>query len=116
MKPIFFTLGERLPLMIIPDTQAHLNGHTIITHTYSIYLDIDNGNPEQALTKETTLHLERIKDPDYYGYITFEQTGQIFTYTPDGQKNLNDDQIEQIIENVSHVRDNPSIWQHLDDV
>jgi hypothetical protein len=66
MTPIFFILDSSLPLMVIPDTQAHLNGHTILTFTYSIFLDTGTGNPLIARSKESTLHLEEITDPNYY--------------------------------------------------
>jgi hypothetical protein len=37
MKTLNFTLDGNLKVMVIPDTQAHLDGHTIITHTYSVF-------------------------------------------------------------------------------
>jgi len=36
IKPIYLTVGE-YRLLTIPDTQAHLDGHTVVTHTYQIY-------------------------------------------------------------------------------
>ena len=51
--------------MVIPDTEAHQNGHTILTFTYSIFLDTGSGNPFFARSKESTLHLEKITDPNY---------------------------------------------------
>lgn len=45
MKALYFTVAQDLQLMVIPDTQAHLNGHTIITRTYSIFRDNGAGNP-----------------------------------------------------------------------
>jgi len=65
MTPLFFTLDSKLPLMVIPDTEAHQNGHTILTFTYSIFLDTGSGNPFFARSKESTLHLEKITDPNY---------------------------------------------------
>ena len=41
MKPIFITVGSALPLMILPDTEAHLDGHPVITYTYSLYRNKD---------------------------------------------------------------------------
>ncbi|MEO6521710.1 MAG: hypothetical protein ABIN91_08530 [Mucilaginibacter sp.] len=110
MAPLHFTLSNRLKLMAIPDTQAHLDGHTIITYTYSIFLDIDAGNPLVSRSKESTLHLENIEDPNYYGYITFERPGSIFSYTPDGKQFLTRDEVEEVIEHLSDIRDNPSLW------
>jgi hypothetical protein len=111
MTPLFFTIDNRVPLMIIPDTQAHLDGHAILTYTYSIFLDIGAGNPLLARSKESTLHLERINDPNYYGYITFERPGSLFTYTADGQRELNANEVNEVIEHLSDIRDNPGLWE-----
>ena len=99
--------------MIIPDTQAHLDGHTIITHTYSVFKDMGTGNPLFARSKENTLHLEEIKDPNYFGYITFEMPDKLFSYTADGSLELNTDEVEQVIEFLSDVRSNPELWRHF---
>ena len=113
MKPLFFTLDQDLPVMIIPDTQAHLDGHEIITHTYSIYLDVDNGDPRQSLTKETLLHVTNHTDPDYFGFLTFEKPGKLFTYTANGQRELDDLQVNELIEKISTLRDDPSTWGNI---
>jgi hypothetical protein len=114
MKALYFTLENNRKVMIIPDTQAHLNGHTIITHTYSVFEDTGLGNPLIARSKESTLHMEHIKDPNYYGFITFEAPGRIFSYTADGQQVLTSDETTEIIEHLSDVRDNPALWNELD--
>ncbi|WP_374951323.1 hypothetical protein [Mucilaginibacter sp.] len=105
MSPIFFTLHDDKHLMIIPDTQAHLNGHAIITFTYSIYIDKQDGSPYPAQRKENTLHLDNNSDPDYYGFITFEKPGSLFTYTSDGQLELTAEESNEVIEHLSHIRD-----------
>ena len=110
MEPLFFSLSSHLPLMVIPDTMAHLDGHTIITRTYSIFKDIGAGNPLLSRSKENTLHLEHIKDPEYFGYITFEQPGRLFDCTADGQQELTIDETAELIEHLSTIRDNPALW------
>lgn len=110
MKTLHFTLKNRLQVMVIPDTQAHLDGHTIITRTYSIFFDIDAGNPLLARSKENTLHLEEINDPNYYGFVTLECPGSLFTYTPDGFLQLTSEEVTEIIERLSDVRDKPPLW------
>ena|ERR1700744_5659224 len=115
MKPLYFTLGTGLKVMVIPDTQAHLDGHTIITRTYSVFKNNDMGNSILFRSKESTLHLEGIKDPDYFGFITFEKPGLLFTYTADGQRELNSDEVTELIEHLSNVRDNPPLWNHTGD-
>ena len=111
MTPLFFTLENRLPLMVIPDTQAHLDGHTILTYTYSIFLDIGHGNPGMSRSKESGLHLEKNKDPDYFGYLTFEKPGTLFSYTADGQREFTTEEVNELIEQISHIRDNPENWK-----
>jgi len=99
--------------MVIPDTLAHLDGHSILTFTYSVFLNKGDGNPRPGLSKESTLHLGEITDPDYYGYITFEKPGRQYAYTADGALELTADEITELIKHISHVRDNPAGWKYL---
>ena len=108
MKPIFFTVDNSLPLKIIPDTQAHLDGHTVIAYNYNVFFDSTKNDPSAALAKE--LHTDKMTDPDYYGYITFEKPGHIFSYTPGDQLTLTRNEIEEIIERLNHYRNNPELW------
>jgi hypothetical protein len=116
MTPLFLKLINGTPLMIIPDTEAHLDGHTILTYTYSIFLDKKDGDIRQAIGKENALHLSKHTDPDYYGYITFEKPGKLFSYTPDGKQKLTRNELEEIIERLTYIRDHPSLWQHIDNL
>lgn len=115
MKPLFFTLGNRKRLMVIPDTEAHLDGHSIITFSYSIFLDNGQKAPLQSRSKESALHLGVNNDPNYCGHITFEKPGHLFQYIADGQHELESDEVQEIIEDLSHVRDNPSLWGQLEE-
>lgn len=105
MEPIYFTLYNGKHLLIIPDTQAHLNGHAIITYTYSIYADLQDGILYPAERKESNLHVQDNPDPDYYGYITFERPGSLFSYTADGKQELTPEESNEVIEYLSEVRD-----------
>jgi len=115
MKALFFTLNNRKKIIVIPDTTAHVNGHPVLTYTYSIFLDNGLNPPLQVRNKESVLHLEKIDDPNYLGYITFERPGLLFNYTADGNNTLNSDEVQEIIENLTEVRENPSLWQTLGD-
>lgn len=115
MKPIFFTLTSKLRLMAIPDTQAHLDGHPVISYTYSLYIDRDRGHDEQAATKEASLHLDKNADPDYLGVVAFEQPANVFSYTS-GQHELSVTEVEEVIEHLTHIRDNPPLWHSIADV
>ena len=108
MKPIYFTLGDDLQLMIIPDTQAHVDGHPVITYTYSIFRNKED--PFYAEMKESRLHLSKNNDPDYFGFITFEQPDKIFSYTADGFNTLTREEIEVLIEKISEYRNAPQKW------
>jgi hypothetical protein len=113
MSAIFFSVGTSLPVMVIPDTRAQADGHAVITYTYSVYRDTSDGNPALEESKEGELHLSKHTDPNYMGFITFEDPGKLFTYTADGKEDLDSDQVEEIIEQISHYRDNPTMWRHL---
>ena len=116
MLPLFFSLSNNVPLMIIPDTQAHLDGHTVLTYTYSIFRDDGKDESSQNMSKEALLHLKSISDPSYLGFIIFEKPGQLFTYTANGKRQLNPAEVEKIIEQISYIRDNPDTWKHLHDL
>ncbi len=111
MQPIYTTIDAGLPIMILPDSMAHFNGHSILTYTYSIYKDISGHDKGTITNKEEKLHLEKKNDPNYMGFITFEVPGKLFYYTADGSNNLTADEVEQIIELVTQYRDNPDTWR-----
>lgn len=101
--------------MAIPDTEAHFNGHPVISYTYSLFVDEAKSNPSQALAKESTLHLEKINDPNYLGFIAFETPANVFSYTS-GQQALTPEQIDEIIEHLTLIRDNPALWKLMDNL
>ena len=109
MKPIYFSIVKNFPIMVIPDSQAHQNGHTVLTYTYSIFKN-PTGQENEFLRKESTLHTDRKNDGNYMGYITFEQPGKLFTYSADGSEDLASEDVEEIIEVISHYRDTPKMW------
>lgn len=108
MQPIYLTLKENLNLMIIPDSDAHLDGHPVLTYSYSIY-DMDN-TTTSFVDKESKLHLEEQDDPAYLGVIIYEQPGNKITYRPDGERELTVEEVEMIIEKITKYRDTPSMW------
>jgi hypothetical protein len=108
MQPYYFTTQSNLFLTIIPDTMAHIDGHPVITYTYSIY----HGHSEKRLpVRESRQHLEKIHDPDYMGMITFEEPGKRFVYTPHGHHPLETEDVIEIVEYLSEIRNNPSYWR-----
>jgi len=109
MKPIYITVGNELPLMIIPDSRAHLDGHTILTYTYSIYKNSKTAS-NNLVQQESELRLEKHKNINYMGYITFENPSHLFTYSDDGNSSLTRDEVEEVIELITHYRETPKLW------
>jgi hypothetical protein len=112
MKPIFFTIDNSLPLKVVPDTQAHLDGHTVIAYNYNIFFDSTKNDPAKALTQNDDS--DKMTDPDYYGYVTFEKPGHVFSYTPGAQRHLSQTEMEEVIEKLNDYRDNPRLWDKSD--
>lgn len=111
MKPIFITVGATHPLMIIPDSQAHADGHPVLTYTYSIYGYKKPVNQQQIDSKSSELLLEKKNDPDYIGTITFELPGKIFNYEAAEGQLLTSDEVEEAIEQITQYRETPGMWQ-----
>jgi hypothetical protein len=88
MDALYFTIHNQLEVKVIPDTQVYQDGHPILTYTYRVY-----------------------SGESYYGVITFEKPGTFFTYTADGDKELSSDDVIQLVEKISHIRDNPNLWK-----
>jgi len=112
MVPVFFKVDNDLPVMIIPDTQAHLDGHPVLTYRYNVFYDdglMDNSRQQE---KEAALLLQSKVDPNYMGHILIEQPSKLFTYVADGNRELTIGQVEEIIENITHYREHPDMWQY----
>lgn len=111
MQPIHITVGAKRALLVIPDSQAHLDGHTILTYSYNIYREKSGMDAKEITRKEAALHLEKKNDPDYLGEIIFELPGRIFNYVDDGPQRLSTDEVEEAIEQISEYRDDSSRWK-----
>jgi len=110
MKPIFIKTRADLSLIIIPDSQAHVDGHPVLTYTYSIYRRKPAYDDAPMEDTDSLLGPQSKDDPRYMGYITFEQPGKLFSYTADGKDDLHVDEVEEVIEQISHYRDTPQLW------
>jgi hypothetical protein len=111
MSVFYFNIGSSLQLMAVPETRVYMDGHPILTHSYSLYKDGTTDNPEDVLSADDQ---KKQSNPNYLGYITFEIPGRVFNYVPDGQQSLSREEVEQAIEYISHYRDNPDIWKQTD--
>ncbi|AMR31937.1 hypothetical protein A0256_11135 [Mucilaginibacter sp. PAMC 26640] len=97
--------------MIIPNTDGHVNGHPVLTYTYNVYRDVGFEDASMIKIKEKELLLDKKTSKNYMGYITFESPGKLFTYTADGNEDLSSDEVQEIIENITHFREHPGMWQ-----
>ena len=109
MQPIYLTIGLH-PLMIIPDTLAHLNGHLAITHTYHIYRQSGLVPNREQFGHEEKLGLDKNEDPDYLGHLVFEIPDKLFNYFPSGKRHLQSGDVSELVEQLRHYRDNPGLW------
>ncbi|GGB09554.1 MULTISPECIES: hypothetical protein [Mucilaginibacter] len=109
MKPFFITIAKNLTLLIIPDSDAHADGHPVLTYTYSIYRR-DKSTLGKLNQPDKLLQVNKKNNPDYLGYITFEQPGKVFSYVADGENELSPDEVLEVIEEINHFRDTPQLW------
>jgi len=86
--------------MIIQDENSNAKHTTILIDTYNIYKDLAMADPRQGISKNNNSHLERIRDPDYLGYLTVQKSTSTFSYTGDGKTDLSHDELEQLIEHI----------------
>jgi hypothetical protein len=109
METILTTLGAGVPYMIMPDIQIHLDGRPILSYSYSVYkgsCDTFNNNSYP----EAKLRIEESNDPNYRGYITIEEPGNLFVYTAEGPMELTHEEVQELIEVIIHYRVNPQVW------
>jgi len=87
--------------MVIQDENIHEKDTAILIDTYNIYKDQAMADPRQSFSKDKTTHLDRLRDPDYLGYLTVQKATSTFAYTGDGKTDLSHDEVEQLIEQIN---------------
>ena len=110
MKPFLITVDSGLKLMIVPDSDAHADGHPVLTYSYSIYKSKQADIYEPA-DSDTLLLAEKRVNPDYRGTIIFEQPDKLFNYVDDGPERISPMEVQEAIEQITAYRDNPAIWR-----
>jgi hypothetical protein len=110
MKPIYFEVDPNLPLMIVPESDGHMDGHPVLTYSYAIYRDTQAGQTDRFTNTDALLTPDKKKDPNYLGTLIFEQPGRMFSYEADGAQELPAGAIEEVIEQITHYRENPALW------
>lgn len=68
MVPLFVSSGNRLQLIVICDSKAHLDDQSLLPNTFIIFDDL--GKRDSRVSKGATLQFELIKDAEYYGFLT----------------------------------------------
>jgi hypothetical protein len=108
MRPFNLKIANSLNITVIPDSEAHINGHPVLTYSYKLYKN--EHDSDRILTeRENKLHLQSESDPNFMGVIRFEAPDRLFTYEA-GQKELSSGEVEEVIEQITHYRDRPAMW------
>jgi len=109
MKPFFVTTANNLSLIIMPESEAHADGHPFLTYTYSIFRR-DDAILAKLNQPDRLLLPNKKTNPDYLGYVSFEQPGKVFNYIADGEHELSYDEVVDVIEEINRFRDTPKLW------
>jgi hypothetical protein len=81
MASFYFKIGNTLPLIVVPETRSYMDGHPILTHSYSLYKNAIGNDLDVVMSLDEQ---QKQSNPNYLGFITFEIPGQLFNYVPDG--------------------------------
>ena len=110
MKPIFVTVNNILEIMVVPDSEVHLDGHPIITYSYNLYLMSRNASNDKC-NLEDQAELARPSKTNYMGVIFSNATG-VYTYDTNGPLELSEKELNEVIQKIDDYRNSPSLW-HL---
>lgn len=108
MKPIYFELDDHLPLLIVPESEAHVDGHPVLTYSYAIFKRQEG---QFFIDTDSLLAPDKKSDPNYLGRLIFDFPGKLFTYEAAENRGLSDDEVTELIEQLSHYRENPAMWR-----
>lgn len=124
MKYLMFNFKSGVPMIIKPDIDAHMNSHPIITWTYSVfrnqnvfYEDVEMPTPvliEDGRLKlmQNGEDLDKKLEEGYIGFMTIEEPDGKITYTHEGEDDLNPDEIEEVLDQIEHYRNNSGLWKY----
>jgi len=101
MKPLYFSVDNNKPLMVIPETKIAMDGHPVITVNYNVYKDHPYEYGEEPVKRD---------NPEYMGHIVFELPDKLFSYIADGYEELSDEEVREAIEKITYYRENPELW------
>lgn len=110
MKAMYFNLEDDFPVMVIPDADAHMDGHPVLTYSYALFR-FEPGDKKLKTDLDQMLAPDKIKNPNYLGTLYFDQPYKAYTYTSDGLNELTGDQVESLISKINGYRQNPTLWR-----
>jgi hypothetical protein len=111
MQPIYLQIDNNLPLMVVPESDAHMDGHPVLTYSYAIYRNENDIDNTHFVDTAEFLAPDKKTKQNYLGTIVFHQPGKLFSYQADGNEVLSRDEVEQIIEQLTHYRERPDLWK-----
>lgn len=97
-----------MQLMIIPDSEVHLDGHPVLTYSYNIYLM----NRNAADIGGRVQHGGELTDPsktNYMGIIISKSPGE-YSYDATGPLELSGQELDEVIKHIDSYRNMPSLW------
>jgi uncharacterized protein YcgL (UPF0745 family) len=109
MSVFYLNISKKLALKVVPETRVYMDGHPILTYSYSLYRD-DQDDIDTLFTQDEQ---KKQSDPNYLGYVTFEIPGWVFHYVSDGKESLNAEDVEQVVEQITYFRDRPDLWNKV---
>ena len=109
MKPIYVKLDSGRALVIVPEVQVLLDGHPVLSLNYNIFANEADGEKQGFLNIAERIPLKT--DTNYLGFITFEQPGKMYSYTSENDEPLSRSEVEETIDMITHIRDNPDLWK-----
>lgn len=109
MKSIYIMV-DSLPLKVVPEVKAAMDGHPILTYKYFLFRDIE---ATESVSDIIRLRNQQISEDNgnYFGFITFDQPGRMFTYTSNQSHELGTTAVEQVIEQITYYREHPELWK-----
>ena len=110
MTPFFCKLNSETTIMVIPDTQAHVDGHPVLTYSYTLYRAEPGHSEVEMSSADQLMAPDKIKLKDYLGTIYFDQPYKSFSYTADGVNQMDVEDVEQVIGMITEYRMNQERW------
>jgi hypothetical protein len=84
MTPFYCTITGGMTVMVIPDTQAHVDGHPVLTYSYTLYRSMPSRPVEETAAVDKLLAPDKIKHKDYLGTIFLISLIRLFLIQPTG--------------------------------